>query len=113
MTRVLFWWPMGVRKEQEAPTLTVIRKVSGFRCMAWAMPTAMGAIITAVATLFMMSDRVMVRISSIASMYTASRLPARDKPQFVMMSEAPVVCRALPRGIMEANKMMIDQSMPS
>ncbi len=37
----MHWCPMGVRKAQDAPTATDIRKVSGFSPIALAIPTAM------------------------------------------------------------------------
>ena len=51
---------MGVRNAQDAPTATDIRKGSGLRFMALAMPTDMGAMIRAVAALFITSERHMV-----------------------------------------------------
>ena len=55
---------MGVRKAQDAPMATAIKKPSGLLPRPWAIPTDMGAMTTAVAALFMMSLSVMVRIST-------------------------------------------------
>ena len=57
---VLFWCPMGVRKAQEAPTATAMRKGSELTPSHPAVPMAMGHMTAAVAALFMRSERNMV-----------------------------------------------------
>ena len=46
---------MGVRKAQEAPTATCIKKGSIFAAIDRAMPTLLGGIMSAVAALFITS----------------------------------------------------------
>ena len=75
-----------------------------------AMLTAMGAMMMAVAALFMRSDKVMVTIMSKANMYTGSALPARLINASAINFVVPVACNAPPIGIIAASKTMMDQS---
>ena len=58
----LHWCPMGVRNAHDAPTATAIKNGSGCRPRVSEMPTAIGAMMNAVAALLMMSERHMVTI---------------------------------------------------
>ena len=64
---MLFWCPIGVRKAQDAPIATAIKKLSGFTPSVAAMPRAIGHKIAAVAALFMTSDRNIVVIKTTAN----------------------------------------------
>jgi hypothetical protein len=66
---------MGVRKAQDAPTATVIKKGSALTPIDTAIPTAIGAIIRAVAALLMISERHIVIIMIIARIDQVGKLP--------------------------------------
>ncbi len=107
---MLFWWPMGVRKAQEAPTATAMRKGSGLTPMRAAMPAATGAATTAVAALFMTSERVIVSTSKSASSTTGETSPPRARSASAMSAVPPVSSSALPTGIMAPKSTITDQS---
>ena len=67
MMMVLFWCPMGVKKEHDAPIAVAIKKGSTCTCSVCAKLMAMGAITTVVAALFMKSESVMVTIINTVS----------------------------------------------
>ena len=79
MIRVLFWWLIGVKNEQDAPIATAIRNASTEICIELARLIAMGAMTTAVAALFMISESVMVRINTRVSVRMGASVPAIPK----------------------------------
>ena len=100
-----------MRKELEEPTVTAIKKGSIFKSNAVAKLTATGAITTAVAALFMMSDNVIVTTNKIPRITPGGIAPAKCNKPFTIRSVPPEVCNAPPTGIIAANKTMTDQSM--
>ena len=60
MMSVLFLCPIGVKNAQDAATATPIKNGSGLTPSRPAISTAIGAAMTAVAVLFMTSDKVIV-----------------------------------------------------
>ncbi len=110
---MLFWWPIGVRKAQEAPTATAIRKLSGLTARRSAMPTEIGAMTTAVAALFMMSDSVMVTISTSVSSSAAGKPAAMSTSPLAISAVAPLASSAPPTGIIAPSSTMTGQSTDS
>ena len=96
MIRALFWCPIGVRKAQEVPIATAIKKGSGLAPRRVAIVKAMGAMTTAVAALLRMSETVMVTIKMAAMTTTGGRPAVAPKIQSAMRPDAPVVSRAPP-----------------
>ncbi len=73
----LHWCPMGVRNAHDAPTATAIKNGSGCRPSVPEMPTAIGAMMNAVAALLMMSERHMVTIMTRVIIDHGGRAPVR------------------------------------
>ncbi len=113
MIKVLFLCPIGVRKAHEAATATPIRKGSGLTCSVLAMSRAIGAEITAVAVLFITSDRVMVTTISKASTAGAGRSPARPTMPRAISAVPPLASSAAPIGIIEPSSTMTGHSTDS
>lgn len=67
MTSVFDWWAIGVRNEDAAPTLTVIRKGSTDKSSVFATPKAIGAIKIAAALLVNRLDKIIVIVIKIPS----------------------------------------------
>ena len=78
--------------------------------MLVAILTAIGAITTAVATLFIISDSVIVIINNKIKITEGGALPANDSKLFAIKSVPPDRCSASPIGINAPSKMMMDQS---
>src|SRR5210317_1850804 len=108
--RVLFLWPIGVRKAHDAATATPIRNGSGLTLRRAAISIAMGAAMTAVAVLFMTSDNVIVTITR--SVKTTTGENPADKSTMLPAINAvpPVDCSAPPIGIMEPSRTMTGHS---
>ena len=53
----LHWWPIGVKKAQDAPTATDIKNASELTPIDRAIPTDIGAIIRAVAALLIIVEQ--------------------------------------------------------
>ena len=110
MIRVLFLWPIGVRKAQLAATATVIRKGSGLTPRLSAILTATGAAMTAVATLFMMSESVIVTTISTVRMAQAGQPAVWATMVSAISLVPPEFSRAMPSGINEASNTMTGHS---
>src|SRR6056297_624915 len=102
---------MGVRKAQDAPIATAMRKESGLTPSAEAVPMAIGHITAAVAALFIRSDRNMV--TTRISVSTAIALPWASvvSRKVATRSAAPVAAIASATGISAASNTMAGQSM--
>ena len=102
---------MGVKKAQDAPIATVIKNGSVFTPKEIAIPTDIGAIISAVAALFIISERHIVII------IIRARIKPGDIPEvtltilFASSRVVPVVCRASLIGIIDPNNTTTGQSM--
>ena len=101
---------MGVRKAQEAATATAIRNGSADTPSRSDNVIAIGAMTTAVAALFMMSDSVMVTTMISTSTRTGPAPDASARMASAISAVAPVVCSAWPTGMSAPNSTMTGQS---
>src|SRR5210317_1303544 len=110
MTMVLFLWPMGVRNAQDAATATAIRNESGLASRRVAISMAIGAAISAVATLLKTSERVMVR--SIRTVGTAAVGQPAVQSTIVLATRVvpPLSSKAVPIGIIEPRRTITGHS---
>src|SRR5210317_484181 len=113
MTMVLFLWPMGVRNAQDAATATAIRNESGLASRRVAISTAIGAAISAVATLFNTSERVMVTSISMVRTATVGRPVVHSTMALATSVVPPLVSSAVPIGIMEPSSTITGHSTES
>ena len=86
---------MGVRKAQEAPTATAIKKGSALTPIETAIPTEIGAIIRAVAALLIISERHIVNTIIITKIDQLGKLSVIFTINSAINWVLPVVCKAL------------------
>ena len=110
---VLFLWPIGVKKAQDAPIATPIRYESGLTLRRCAISTATGAAIIAVATLFITSESVMVTMISKTKISTGENNSDKPTKLDAINAVPPVASKALPIGIIEPKRTITGHSMDS
>src|SRR5210317_361936 len=110
MTMVLFLWPMGVRNAQDAATATAIRNESGLASSRVAISMPMGAAISAVATLFNTSERVMVTSIRMVSTATVGQPAVQSTIALATRVLPPLFSRAAPIGIIEPRRTITGHS---
>ena len=104
---------MGVKKEHDAPMAVAMRNGSTCTFRVCAKLIAMGAITTVVAALFMKSDRDMVTIINTVSVRMGEMCEVGCNTPWAISVVPPVVCNAVPIGIIAASKILTGQSMLS
>ncbi len=89
---------------------TAIRNGSAWTCICSAIVTETGAITTAVAALFMTSDRVIATMSTITSITTGDTPGATARSALASTPVVPVCSRAVPIGIIAPRSTTTGQS---
>ena len=102
-----------MRNALDAATATAIRNGSGFTPSRDAISTATGAAITAVAVLFMTSDKVIVTMISRVRTTAGENPDASETIPSAISVVPPVACNAAPIGIMLPSSTMTGHSTDS